>query len=325
MALILGLAEGDKFAILAVTNASSSLAAGATLVDGTAVAKSIPAEMVDEFWQESLGSIAVEALRLCNLVFVRRAPSANPELLDSEYEELREQVVQVFWLLQLSGVPYYEGAAVLKGSVVGNRINVRAHEDLSAHQFRAANGAEDPKVTLDRLAEAAQQAVTWRNLLALAQEYSRFKKGLNVLLDGLQESVGQERLHASVRALEALILPAIGQTRKQFADRCQALATASATSGEVLRECFDMRSEVEHMNEPTGCLSSYHSEQREAIALRRVRQIEALARFSYSKLLRSATLLQYFRSDSELDAFWKRPEAERKALWGNDLDLDSVL
>jgi len=34
--------------------------------------------------------------------------------------------------------------------------------------------------------------------------HARFKRGLNVLLEGLQEHFGQERLHAFVRALEAL-------------------------------------------------------------------------------------------------------------------------
>lgn len=111
MSLPFGLVDGDKFAILAVTNADSALVTADALPDGTAVAASIPPEMVDEFWQKSLGSIATEALRRCNLVLIRRQPSANPGLLDAEHEQLGMRVVEVFWLLQLSGMPYYEGAS----------------------------------------------------------------------------------------------------------------------------------------------------------------------------------------------------------------------
>jgi hypothetical protein len=324
MSLPFGLVEGDKFAILAVTNSGSTVVAADVLSDGTAVAPGIPAEMVDEFWQRSLGSIATEALRRCNLVLVRKQASTNPGLLDSEHEELGVRVVEVFWLLQLSGVPYYEGAAVLKGSVVGGRMDVRAHDDMNAHQFLPSNGAPNTKVTLARLNLAAQHATTWRGLLALSEEYPRFKRGLNVLIEGLQERFGQERLHSFVRALEALILPAIGKTKRQFVDRCQTLATASVASATILGDCFDMRSVVEHMNDPDACLSKYPTEQCEAIALRRVRQIEAVARFSYAKLLANPKLMQYFKSDSELSGFWKLPSAERKALWENQLDPDSV-
>lgn len=119
----------------------------------------------------------------------------------------------------------------------------------------------------------------------------------------MQERHGQERLHAFVRALEASILPEIGKTKKQFVDRCQALATASAVAMEAFNECFDMRSVVEHMNDPNACLSKYPVEQREAIAFRRVRQIEAVGRFSYGKLLSDPKLMAHFRGDSELGGF----------------------
>jgi hypothetical protein len=57
-----------------------------------------------------------------------------------------------------------------------------------------------------------------------------------------------------------------------------------------------MRSVVEHMNDPTACLSSYPVDQHEAIALRRVRQIEALVRFAYERLLSTPDLRRHFTS-----------------------------
>ena len=325
MSFPLGLAEGDKFAILAVENAGTTVSAPGVLSDGTAVATGIPAEMIDEFWQTSLGTIAVQGLHRCNLLFCRKRASAKPAVLDSEHEELGKRLTELFWLLQLSGVPYYESASVLKGSVLDGVINVRAHTNLSEHQFLPSTDAANTHVTMDRLNRAAEQAVTWRELLSLPEEYARFKRGLNVLLEGLQERFGQERLHAFVRALEALILPEKGKTTKQFIDRGQTFSAVSPAAAAVLRECFDMRSVVEHMNDPHECLSSYPAEQREPIALRRVRQVETLARFSYMKLLANKPLLHHFRSDAKLGGFWNLPLAERKALWGSQLNLESVV
>lgn len=47
--------------------------------------------------------------------------------------------------------------------------------------------------------------------------FGRFGRRLHYLLNGLREAAGQDRLHHFVRALEALILPEPGATRKQFA------------------------------------------------------------------------------------------------------------
>lgn len=324
MPLPLDLETGDKFAILAITNIGTETLASQVLPDSTTVAPGFPVEIIDEFWQKSLGTIAVEALQRSNLLLLRRAPSANPGLLDAEHEVLAVRLVEVFWLLQLSGVPYYEGAVILKGSVVDGRIDVRSHDNLSGHQFVASNGARSARVTSDRLMRAAESAEVWRRMLANPGEHSRVKRGLNVLFEGLQEHFGQERLHAFVRALEALILPRIGETRRQFATRCQTFAVAAAAAQSCLEECFDMRSVVEHMNDPITCLSSYPADQHEAVALRRVRQIEALARFAYERLLSTADLRQRFASDATIAEFWRLPSDQRQHLWGSQFDINAV-
>ena len=171
---------------------------------------------------------------------------------------------------------------------------------------------------------AAESAQVWRNMLASPGEHARVKRGLNVLLEGLQEHFGQERLHAFVRALEALILPRIAETRRQFSARCQTFAVASAASQSCLEECFDMRSVVEHMNDPATRLSSYPADQHEAVALRRVRQIEALARFAYERLLARPDLRQQFACDASISDFWRLPSNQRQPLWGSQFDINAV-
>ena len=324
MPLPLGLAEGDKFAILAIKNIGTEALGSQVLPDSTSVAPGLPVDIIDEFWQQSLGTIAIQDLRRCNLLLLRRAPSENPRLLDAEHEALAMRTLEVFWLLQLSGVPYYEGAVILKGSVVDGRIEVRAHDNLSGHQFVASNGAPNARITGDGLRRAAESAEVWRGMLANPGDHARIKRGLNVLLEGLQEHFGQERLHAFVRALEALILPRIGETRRQFAARCQTFAVAAVASQACLEDCFDMRSVVEHMNDSTTCLSAYPVDEREVIALRRVRQIEALARFAYERLLSTPDLRRHFTSDATIADFWRLPSEQRQPLWGSQFDINAV-
>lgn len=206
------LKEGDRFAIVAVLNAQSDIASARTLSDGTVVLSELPGDLIDDFWKDSLGSIAVNVLHQCNLGLMRKTRSHRAEVLHSEQEELFRAIADVFWLLQLSGIVSYEGAVVLKGAVARGRTDLRAHEDID-HHFVVARGAKPTKISHERLANAASLALNWQKMLAQDDQFVRLKRGLNVLLDGLQQQFGQERLHACVRSLEALILPEIGKTK----------------------------------------------------------------------------------------------------------------
>jgi len=51
--------------------------------------------------------------------------SANPQILDGEHDELFQELMTLFWLLQLSGVVQYGGAQALQGSFEHGEANVR--------------------------------------------------------------------------------------------------------------------------------------------------------------------------------------------------------
>ena len=76
-------------------------------------------------------------------------------------------------------------------------------------------------------------------------DYARFKRGLSVLLDGLRQEFGQERLHQYVRALEALTLPHRSQ---QFVRRCKTFSADGEAAEKLLAEVYRMRNAVEHMH-----------------------------------------------------------------------------
>jgi hypothetical protein len=98
----------------------------------------------------------------------------------------------------------------------------------------------------------------------------------NVLFSGLRET-GQERLHQLVRSLEALVLPTAGQTRNQFAHRCQTFVTAGPGAWQALEEAFDKRSDTEHLQDWNRAVQRYPPPEREDVCWHRTRRIERLA------------------------------------------------
>jgi hypothetical protein len=140
-------------------------------------------------------------------------------------------------------------------------------------------------------------------------------RGVNILFNELQQQPGQDRLHQFVRSLEALILPDVGNTKHQFAHRCQTFARGCADTRATLLENLDMRSDTEHLQSWDRTVQGYPTDQRENVCWQRTRQIEHLAGDVYSRLLCEAALRDHFRTDDALAAFWKMREGERHALW----------
>ena len=145
-------------------------------------------------------------------------------------------------------------------------------------------------------------------------------------MDGLREYYGQERLHQCARAIEALLLPSIGATRRQFVHRCQTFTQSNAEHVAILGELFDMRSAVEHLHDSDAPLTPQYpdDQQRLSIAERRTRQVEALATSIYLRLVDESTILDHFASDMSINAFWQRPDHERRTVWGVSFDLGTV-
>ncbi len=100
--------------------------------------------------------------------------------------------------------------------------------------------------------------------------------------------------------------PRIGGSRNDFAHRGQTQALNNADTREVLLQLYDLRSYVEHLNVPTDALPPGGTEhQRRELVNRRTRQADTLARFTFLRILESSALLDAFRTDDQIDAFWQ--------------------
>ncbi len=316
--------EGNKFAILAVESVFSNIPENCEeqLSDGTWILGSFPVD-VEAFWREWFGSIRWDEIRKSNVVLVRASASANPKILDAEHETLGKHLSEAFYLLQLSAVLEYEGADLLKGSVINGGVQIRQSSELS--HFKKTKGYTRAPVTLKRLEDATKGRAVLEQMHASSEKFKRVMRGLNVLMSGLQQERGDERLHQFVRSLEALTVPETGKTRKQFAHRCQTFTGTSAVAKKILEEAFDMRSDTEHLNDWEKSLQEYPAADRENVAFQRARQMERLACFAYLRIFQDEAVRQHFRTESAQGDFWKKiDEAARKKIWGEQLDLAAI-
>jgi hypothetical protein len=128
--------------------------------------------------------------------------------------------------------------------------------------------------------------------------------------------------------MEALILPEIGKTEKQFVARCSLLAAPQAKQGtaeKILREVYKMRSDIEHMHELDRTIKTiYSADELENVGLWRTRQMEELACAAYRKILLDPALQACFVDDAAIEAFWKKSPDEIRAAFGNICDITEI-
>jgi hypothetical protein len=317
------LRDGDKFAFLLLSNVHVHFPDGlpTQLKDGTSVLDKYPASP-DLHWEKMVGSIRFREIKEANIILAR-ITRGEPHLLTQEDHDAGEELAQLHTLVQLSGVAEHNAANLVIGSVSGDSSYIRRLSVIE--KFRPTKGYVRVPITLDRLECANSLASLVRSLKMSSKSFGRFGRGLHYLLRGLREESGQERLHHFARALEALVLPEQGNTRKQFVHRCQFFALANPEAETALKQSYDMRSDAEHIHDWDQSLQNVGPEKAEDVALWRTRQMEALASFAYTRVLTNSALLPYFENDVKLSQFWKTlSDADRVKMWGTRFDLSTI-
>lgn len=276
---------------------------------------------VAEHWKTWLGSITVDELREANLILYTTMASSRPEILDDENVTLTKVLDYVLFGLVLQGIPVNR-AYSLGGAHVRGEINVRQFSHLSGYRPTPGLGEFKPGVNELRRAEALSTRLQRVN--EGDADWARLRRGVKALLQGSRMDDCTERLHQFVRALEALIKPDIGKTKRQFADRInQTFTVPTAETRATLEQIYELRNRIEHLHGPLDVLPG-DCESRIAAADRRTRQVDVLARFALTRVLQDDQLFNRFKTDEGIEAFWALPDADRAAAWGPRLDLRSV-
>lgn len=319
--------EQAKYALVAVNRAYTDLPQDKDwkykLSDGTWIFWQVPVS-IEAFWKEWIGTINIEALEESNLIMLCSEISAtDPMVLGEHGVRLKKRISRIFCLLQLSGILVCEEANLLCGSFFEGKSNIREMSKLSP--FYPTKGYTPVPVTIERLEKAAHLRKPLEEIYSVPDDFKRLKLGWRVLIDGLQKKHGEERVHQFVRSLEALILPEISRTKRQFAHRCQTFAKASQDTKQILEEAFDLRSMAEHLNDWEQAVNSYPRDDREIVALHRTRQVEQLASFAYSRILESRAVRNHFINENKQGRFWGlKDDKARRNIWGTQLDLTLI-
>lgn len=310
--------NNDKFSFVAVHGCYSYVEEETQLSDGTWILPKLPTG-IDDTWASWIGSIQLERLTGANLILLRRVTSATPENLDNEHGDLLQEVLTLFWLLQLSGVVQYGGASAIQGSFHRGEVNIR--QMIQLDDYYPTEGSPSYPVTSERLEEAAKSSAVWRELKSQGT-HDRFRRGARILRDALETRNGQDRLRELTRSIEALIKPDKKKTTTYyFKVRGQTLGVKSHKSEEILFDSYQMRCDTEHVHPWDRHLRKYPANEREAVANLRVRQMEALARESYRRIFINSDVRSHFASDDALEKFWNLGPDEQRKIWGPGIDV----
>jgi hypothetical protein len=310
--------DRGKFALLTFSAHIDLPAMPFRLSDGAWVMPGIPVTDLG-IWKEWIGTIRMEQLQRANLVLFVQEASDNPDIVNDAHQRLANRLHQLFCLMHLRSGIEYESADLLCGSLEHGGPEIRQIRKIPT--FYKTKGYRRAAVTKDWLEDAILHRDGMMTMETYKGEFRRTMRGLNALLNGLQQQHGQDRLHQFVRALEALILPAKGNTTHDFLHRCQTFARACSDTRTLLLEAYSMRSDTEHMHHWDEAMQDYPADQRDDVCCQRTRQIEHLTCDAYSRLLHGAALRDHFRTDDTTRAFWQMRDDQRRTLWGTPLDI----
>jgi hypothetical protein len=301
-------------------NVNADIPNSMTFPNGTVALTSIN-EWIDDQWRRWIGELRAEDLQECNLVILRHLPSTRPEVLDAEHENVSREAHGVLILTAYQGIPMYESAWSIRGSLVGSRRDVRQMGRLP--DLYTTQGTSPVRISETVLRQADAMLPDWL-AISDSHEFQRFRLSRAMLLNGFRESYGEERIHQYARALEGLVLPDIGSTERQFVHRCLTFTEPDDESRMTVRDIFRMRSATEHLHTWDTRMQQYTPAARKAIALRRIRQAEKLASAAILRILTVPDVRTWFSSDARITEFWRLRDDERSAIWGEPFRLSEV-
>jgi hypothetical protein len=314
---------GHKFSCVALANAgvARELRTAIDLGDELWVLFEPPFEL-EGHWREWLGTVRAEYLSRANLVVLAHHASATAEVMDAENETLTKKCFSVFYALFVAEVFHHDGGLILSGANVHGTVNVRHVSNLE--NFYRPNGVNTARVDAALIQRASEIASGMRAVHIPGRHSQRLHRGFQAWIGGAKEFYGQDRLHQFVRAVEGVIKPAIGQSKRQFVHRGQVLAGNSGAVVKLLGELYDLRGLAEHLHPFDSVLTTYPVSDRESIALQRAYQAQILASHVYERIFSTPNLHRTFGTDGAIDAFWAQTWAQQTQAWGQPIDLEAT-
>jgi hypothetical protein len=160
-------------------------------------------------------------------------------------------------------------------------------------------------------------------------DYRRIRKGFNSWIEGVESTDPAKGLHSFVRASEAILRPTTTtrtdrKITKTFLTRGQSFAGRSKRSERILRQLYNLRSCIEHVKNIDPALHKPRGVSRDEAFAFRALQAEIFASAIYSRIFLNDALREQLRTETRVEGFWRRSDANRRALWGKSIDLNAA-
>lgn len=281
-----------------------------------------PQFQVPSHWKEWLGTIRVEEVEAANLFLLSKIKSERPDVLDGENQTL-QHFVSLFYvgLLLASTFSTAHKPIVLTGSCRNGEVDIRQQGDFEIPipcEFRPY-----PALTAEDIETGARIAGKIRMIeeATLPDGHWRFFRVLHLYQETRTTRDILERLHQYSRCIDGLILPSVGETKRQFKSRTELFI--GPRHHDLMGEIYDVRSAVEHLHE-NRYLEGFNREMRLDL-LKKEAIVEYIARTSISRIIENPALWAHFANTTSLGTFWSLPDTERKKIWGEPIDPMAAL
>jgi hypothetical protein len=313
--------QGHKFACIAVQGASVNLPEGPLRITEDISIHLRPPFSVDSWWKDLLGSDREKRLSKSNFLILVTRPSIVPGVLNQENEELKNIALYILYSVILQGLPDNDGGLLLTGAKDKDEVKVRQVAriiDIICSDWLRSYMIEDRNIR-----NALPSAYNFAYIYERTDIYRRIKRGIHAWIRAISEKLLEERLHQSVRLLDAIIKLKRTEGLKSFAKRCCWLTGIS--EGTAFEQIYELRSGAEHMNDYESYLDGVPTMDRSKTACFRSTQAELLASAALERIISRKSLLAHFESEDSIETFWKMPDNERSSIWGDPINLDFLM
>ena len=315
------IAEGEKYALIGLSaNVERNVRQG--LIAPRLWVVTEPQFQVPSHWKEWLGTIRAEEVEAANLFLVSKIKSEQPDVLDGENQSL-QHLVSLFYVGLLLASPFSTAhkPVVLTGSRRNGEVDIRQQREFEipiAREFRPY-----PKLTAEDIETGARIASKIRAIEEAPPPSGqwRFFRVLHLYQETRTTRDILERLHQYSRCIDGLILPSVGETKRQFKSRTELFI--GPRHHDLMGEIYDARSAVEHLHE-NKYLEPFNREVRLDL-LKKVAIVEDIVRMSISRIIENPALWPHFANSTSRGAFWSLPDTEKRKLWGEPIDPFAAL
>jgi hypothetical protein len=268
-------------------------------------------------WKEWLGTIRSEEVEGSDFFLLSKIKSAQLGVLDGENQTLQHNV-NLFYagLVFASKFSTRHKPVMLTGSRRDGEVDVRQQNDFDIPVPCVSRGY--PALTATDIETGARLA---GKIAKIEQKFQdgddrRFLRILRLYQETRTTADILERVHQYSRCIDGLILPAVGQTKRQFKSRTELFI--GPHHHDLMGEIYDVRSAVEHLHE-NRYLGEFDREVRLDL-LKKEMTVEHIARTSIAYIIENPALWPHFANTASLAAFWAMSGADRKTIWGEPIN-----